>query len=682
MNPANCLVTFRGYCRRSRGVKARERSGGEPTSASLSASIVIERVARRSRGMRARRGARTWGSRARGRPGCRAGPLGASGRVVARTRPWPRGGCRDARGSEERGSGRARAHARPRRSLRSSSQESELAAERAAPMRERPRVGALPRRPARPGRLPREGRRRGRAGRPAAGRPAAHPMARPRRRRAATATRARGRLEHAVEDEDVGDRARPARPREAREGPTTTRTPCGLRARAPRRCASSPTSLRRRRPGDTTRARPGRARYAWPTNATRAPRSRELARARDGERRLARAAERRAADGDDADAFRYATSARRSSAPRPCPTRRERARASAPAGSAPSSRLAATNSILPARIIERPARSFKPRYPRSPLMLAVDPLRLARRQLELDRERTARFPHLLEHKAERMIASPLALAARRRAALLRAARARTRRSPRVRAARAGSWATVTSRTSAPSAPARSSVKETTRRRDAEKIVFDLNDFDDAFVGPWRFDVLRLTTSLILGGRELGLDGAAHARPVRRAARRVRRARRSTARRLPRRAASRDGARRHRCARARARSCSTRAPPWSATSGASCAGPRYETLPQKLRAKAERAFAKYVKRLPDAERPPAEALEVIDAAFRVAGTGSLGCLRVARARARQGRRRRRVDLRHEGGGHPVGRLPREAPEARGRPSASPPASGRASRTRRA
>src|SRR5205814_4550931 len=26
------------------------------------------------------------------------------------------------------------------------------------------------------------------------------------------------------------------------------------------------------------------------------------------------------------------------------------------------------------------------------------------------------------------------------------------------------------------------------------------------IGPWRFDVLRLTTSLILGGRELGLDG--------------------------------------------------------------------------------------------------------------------------------------------------------------------------------
>jgi uncharacterized protein (DUF2252 family) len=58
------------------------------------------------------------------------------------------------------------------------------------------------------------------------------------------------------------------------------------------------------------------------------------------------------------------------------------------------------------------------------------------------------------------------------------------------------------------------------------------------------------------------------------------------------------------------------------------GSRYETLPKKLRTKAERAFLKYAKALPRAERPPEEALEVIDAAFRIAGTGSLGCLRIA------------------------------------------------------
>jgi hypothetical protein len=35
-------------------------------------------------------------------------------------------------------------------------------------------------------------------------------------------------------------------------------------------------------------------------------------------------------------------------------------------------------------------------------MLAIDPLRLARRQLEIDRERTGRYPHLLQHKADRV----------------------------------------------------------------------------------------------------------------------------------------------------------------------------------------------------------------------------------------------------------------------------------------
>jgi uncharacterized protein (DUF2252 family) len=58
------------------------------------------------------------------------------------------------------------------------------------------------------------------------------------------------------------------------------------------------------------------------------------------------------------------------------------------------------------------------------------------------------------------------------------------------------------------------------------------------------------------------------------------------------------------------------------------GARYEAIPRKLRAKAEKAFARYVKRLPEDRQPAAEAVEVIDVAFRIAGTGSLGCLRLA------------------------------------------------------
>jgi len=259
-------------------------------------------------------------------------------------------------------------------------------------------------------------------------------------------------------------------------------------------------------------------------------------------------------------------------------------------------------------------------------MLAIDPLRLARRQLELDRERTRRYPHLLQHKAERMSASPLALL-RGAAPLfyeLLDAHPSLAEGPRGEGWLVGDCHLENFgafRTGA------LSMKETHASHAAEKVVFDLNDFDDTFIGPWRFDVVRLATSLILGGREIGLDGqrtltlcdalleayagaAFHRRKTPPAPRCVTslidqvqtRTRREL---LDARTRMVGGARRF------------------------VRGSRYEALPKKLRTKAERAFARYVRRLPEAERPPAEAVEVIDdAAFRVAGTGSLGCLRVA------------------------------------------------------
>src|SRR3982751_6338420 len=36
--------------------------------------------------------------------------------------------------------------------------------------------------------------------------------------------------------------------------------------------------------------------------------------------------------------------------------------------------------------------------------------------------------------------------------------------------------------------------------DGAAVVFDVNDFDEAIVGPWKLDVLRLLSSLILAGR--------------------------------------------------------------------------------------------------------------------------------------------------------------------------------------
>jgi uncharacterized protein (DUF2252 family) len=258
-------------------------------------------------------------------------------------------------------------------------------------------------------------------------------------------------------------------------------------------------------------------------------------------------------------------------------------------------------------------------------MLTLDPTRLARRQMEIDRERLARTPHLFEHKAARMIASPLAFL-RGSAPLFYEVLARH---PALCEGPAGEgWlvgdAHLENFGAYRTGPL--SMAETRQSHADEGVIFDLNDFDDAFVGAWRFDVLRVLTSLVLGGREMGVDG--------------RRALELCDRLLD----AYVGSTFHRkripsgpevitslVAKVRGR---TRRELLDARtevvrgSRRFVRGPRYEALAPKLRAKAEKAFAKYGKRLSRADRVPAEALEVIDAAFRIAGTGSLGCLRIA------------------------------------------------------
>jgi uncharacterized protein (DUF2252 family) len=167
----------------------------------------------------------------------------------------------------------------------------------------------------------------------------------------------------------------------------------------------------------------------------------------------------------------------------------------------------------------------------------------------------------------------------------------------------------------------------TRHNDAkEPVVFDLNDFDDAVVGPWRLDVVRLLTSMILGGRELGADGARTLEQCD-ALLDAYVARAFQAKRVP--TPPHPVAALVEKVRTRTRKAFLDARTEVVRGERRFVrGPRYEALPRKLRAKAERAFQKYSRRLPRSERAPAEALDVMDAAFRVAGTGSLGALRVA------------------------------------------------------
>jgi uncharacterized protein (DUF2252 family) len=259
-------------------------------------------------------------------------------------------------------------------------------------------------------------------------------------------------------------------------------------------------------------------------------------------------------------------------------------------------------------------------------MLSIDPVRLARRQLEQDRERTARFEHLLDHKIGRMTASPLAFL-RGSAPLFYDL---LERYPKLAKGPWGDgWLVGDAHLENFGAfrpDALWATKRAGKRAENDAVVFDLNDFDEAVEGPWRLDVLRLLTSIVLGGREVGADGpktlvlcdvllhsyvgavfhrraAAVIPPV--VAALVDKVRRRSRKQLL------DG--RTRIVGGHRRFVR---------------GKRYREVTEKTRAKAERAFAKYVARLPDTHLAPEHALEVIDVAFRVAGTGSLGCMRLA------------------------------------------------------
>lgn len=259
-------------------------------------------------------------------------------------------------------------------------------------------------------------------------------------------------------------------------------------------------------------------------------------------------------------------------------------------------------------------------------MLHADPGLLAARQIEIDRDRTARFPHLFAHKRARMTASPLALL-RGSAPLFYEFVARQ---PSLADGPPGEGWIVGD----------AHLENFGAWRAGEAgVVFDLNDFDDAVVAPWRFDVTRLVTSLVLAGREMGTDGPstlaladalleAYVDAVfetKKPARSAPHAVRALVEKVRDRTREQLLDARTRVVRGERRFVR---------------GPRYEPLPKKVRVKVERALRKYAERLPDRERgrsARSEAFDVVDAAFRVAGTGSLGCLRVAvLARGKGGR----------------------------------------------
>lgn len=248
--------------------------------------------------------------------------------------------------------------------------------------------------------------------------------------------------------------------------------------------------------------------------------------------------------------------------------------------------------------------------------IALDPVELARWQRDLDRTLTRRNPTLFEQKRAKMLVSPHAFLRGTAAMFHRVAALRPDlfEGPEGEGWVVGDLHVENFGAYRVEGPGR------------ERVVFDLNDLDLAAIGPWRFDLTRLATSLLLAARDLGHDGATTAdvalaalrswrdtlfgeRPLPAAPAHVRR-RVATVGRRTRHAMLADRTEasggKHRFKR----------------------GERYRDLDQAQARKVERAFARYLASLPEEHRPDEEEGAVEDLAFRVAGTGSLGVLRVA------------------------------------------------------
>jgi uncharacterized protein (DUF2252 family) len=252
----------------------------------------------------------------------------------------------------------------------------------------------------------------------------------------------------------------------------------------------------------------------------------------------------------------------------------------------------------------------------------ADVFALAERQLAVDKARTRRFPELFVRKLQQMSTTPLAFL-RGSAPLfyeMLASRKDLFDGPPGEGWIVGDLHLENFGAYRPDAFVEQAAG---KKRPA---VFDLNDFDDTLVGPWRLDVLRLMTSLLLAGRELDasgpialdladhmfdaweravFDGLPPPGPPRSVEELLDQVRcRSRTELLDARTELVHGTRRF------------------------VRGARYTDLSKEIRAAVPRAFEEFIASVPEAERPQKGSLAITDAAHRIAGTGSLGSLRIA------------------------------------------------------
>lgn len=163
-------------------------------------------------------------------------------------------------------------------------------------------------------------------------------------------------------------------------------------------------------------------------------------------------------------------------------------------------------------------------------------------------------------------------------------------------------------------------------RERESVVFDVNDFDDAVQGPQLLDVLRLTTSLLLAARG-GVPGAGMRLDL--AMRFLQAYDESFAR------GKRMTTVPHfirelwdRSAKRRGRQLVAERTEGSGKSLRFVRGERYRSLSRADKRSAHAAFVAYAASSGVRDTAGDGACEILDAAYRVAGTGSLGAYRVA------------------------------------------------------
>jgi uncharacterized protein (DUF2252 family) len=242
----------------------------------------------------------------------------------------------------------------------------------------------------------------------------------------------------------------------------------------------------------------------------------------------------------------------------------------------------------------------------------TDPFALAARQTELDRDALTSFPWLTEQKKRRLSASPFAFL-RGSAPLFYEILANR---PELAAGPKGDgWIVGDMHLENVGA----------YRDDAGEVVFGLNDFDDTTIGPLRYDVLRFSTSVLLAGRTFRATGAEAIALVEHAVAAYLNARSGgSAPETP--APITDLIERVR-GRSKKDLLNDRAPLVHGKRSFVDAG-RYHNLPPEIAARVPALLSAYVAAL--ADRSPSKASEwtVEASAFRIAGNGSLGVLRIA------------------------------------------------------